>query len=41
MESPISGDMAHPMTQYVSMNDVMIAPMARADVLVTVAAGKR
>ena len=36
---PVSGDMAQPMTQYVATNQVMVAPMARADILVTVAAG--
>ncbi len=37
---PVSGDMAQPLTQYLTMNQVMVAPMARADILVTVAAGE-
>ncbi len=37
---PVSGDMSHPLTRYVAMNDVMVAPMARADVLVTVGVGQ-
>ena len=37
---PVSGDMANPMTQYVAMSELMVAPMARADVLMSVAAGE-
>lgn len=32
---PVSGNMAHPLAQYVSMNELMLTTMSRADVLVT------
>lgn len=36
---PVSGDMQHPFAQYIALKQVMLAPMARADVLVTASAG--
>ena len=37
---PVSGNMRAPLTQYLAMDYVMLAPMARADVLVTLGAGE-
>ena len=31
---PVSGNMAEPLTEYLAMDYVMVAPMARADVLI-------
>ncbi len=38
--TPISGDPARPLANYVAMDQVMLAPAARADVLMTLAAGE-
>ncbi len=38
---PVSGDMAHPLAQYVAMNDLVLTSMSRADVLVTLKPGER
>jgi FtsP/CotA-like multicopper oxidase with cupredoxin domain len=35
---PISGDLAHPLARYLSLDKVMLSPMSRADVLLTVPA---
>lgn len=37
----VSGDSAHPLSQYVSTNELMITSMSRADILVTVAPGEK
>ena len=37
---PVSGNMTEPLTQYLAMDYVMVAPMARADVLVSSVPGK-
>lgn len=36
---PVSGDMEHPLAQYLPLNEVMLSPMSRADVLLTAPAG--
>jgi FtsP/CotA-like multicopper oxidase with cupredoxin domain len=37
---PISGDMVQPMAHYLALNNVMLSPMGRADILLDVPAGK-
>jgi FtsP/CotA-like multicopper oxidase with cupredoxin domain len=39
--TPFNGDAAKPLSGYVAMDQVMLAPFARADVLVSVAEGQR
>ena len=36
---PVSGDMQHPLAHYIPMAELMLAPMARADVLLSAPAG--
>lgn len=37
---PVSGDMVHPLSHYIAMNELVLPPMARADVLLTLNAGQ-
>jgi FtsP/CotA-like multicopper oxidase with cupredoxin domain len=36
---PVSGDLAHPLSSYIAMNDLMLTSMSRADVLLTADGG--
>ncbi len=36
---PVSGDMMHPLAQYLPLDDVMLSPMSRADILLTAPVG--
>ncbi|MGA9853440.1 MAG: multicopper oxidase domain-containing protein [Gammaproteobacteria bacterium] len=36
---PVSGDMQHPLAHYISMQELMLSPMSRADVLLTATPG--
>jgi suppressor of ftsI len=36
---PVSGNLAHPLAQYLSMNELMLTTMSRADILFTAVAG--
>ncbi|MGH8292131.1 MAG: multicopper oxidase domain-containing protein [Gammaproteobacteria bacterium] len=36
---PVSGDMRHPLQGYLAMKEIMLSPMSRADILLTVPAG--
>lgn len=38
---PISGDAEHPVAHYLSLDEIMLSPMSRADVLLTAAPGAR
>jgi len=37
---PVSGDMEHPLTQYISMSELMLTAMSRADILVNAGANE-
>jgi FtsP/CotA-like multicopper oxidase with cupredoxin domain len=37
---PVSGDMEHPLAHTIAMNDLMLSPMSRADVLLTATPGE-
>jgi FtsP/CotA-like multicopper oxidase with cupredoxin domain len=38
---PVSGDMQHPLSQYIAMKEVMVTSMSRADILLTLDPGAR
>jgi FtsP/CotA-like multicopper oxidase with cupredoxin domain len=38
---PVSGDMEHPLAHYLSMNELMLSPMSRADVLLSATPGEK